>query len=277
MMGGMTPNLTLFSGANARACLGASQYAYANPCSLVSDLAHGVMIEREDARILAWRGSVSMQDWITDFSAWRVSAECGVGGAEVHAGFWKALNSVRDQVLALAQSGTKPLFIAGHSLGGAMAVLAAELLVRAGVAVAGVYTFGGPRVGNRAWAKAYSQLQIGDLRSQSEQGVTTLGRITFRLINACDIVPRVPLLPLLSIKGLWAAVRRPVSTLKTLGYRHGGRAVFLPAIGAMETDPPLWFLLLSDAAGIYREWSQGRVALLADHAIERYQERVQGV
>ena len=80
---------------------------------------------------------------------------------------------------------------------------------------------------------------------------------TWRVVNGADVVCRVP---------SWCA-----------GWRHVGREVFLPAIGGMVTGPRLWLKVLSDLAGTYREWTQGRVAQLADHPVQNYVGAVRAI
>ncbi|CAM9919266.1 unnamed protein product [Phaeothamnion confervicola] len=74
----------------------------------------------------------------------------------VHGGFWAAERVLIDPVLSEIQrlqkeNPTFDVYVTGHSLGGALAVLAALDIVETGIPVR-CYTFGMPRVGNRAWA-----------------------------------------------------------------------------------------------------------------------------
>jgi triacylglycerol lipase len=91
---------------------------------------------------------------------------------------------VREELLAaIAGTECRQLWLTGHSLGGALAMLAAnELFSRAerGAApIAGVYTFGQPRVGNAGFRDAYDTLLKGR---------------TFRIVHGDDVVPRIPCL-----------------------------------------------------------------------------------
>ena len=108
----------------------------------------------------------------------------------------------------------KKLFIAGHSRGGAFAVLAAAALARLqddGLPEIGaVYTFGQPRVGNGPFI----------------DGVESLGVPLFRFIHRDDPIPAVPPAGLLPQR-LGAAERLN----DRLGYAHGGVAVHLRADG----------------------------------------------
>ena len=74
-------------------------------------------------------------------------AVCHVGG-RVHSGFLRAFMEVSHDLDALwkEKSGGRKLWLAGHSLGGALATLAAAHLGRE--AVQGLYTYGCPRVGD---------------------------------------------------------------------------------------------------------------------------------
>lgn len=101
----------------------------------------------------------------------------------VHAGFWSAYLSVRTQLLsavesALAREGTEYLYCTGHSLGGALAQLAAyDLSINfPALRHIQVYTLGAPRVGNPAFSSAY------------EARVPA----TFRVVVDGDLVPGMP-------------------------------------------------------------------------------------
>jgi len=106
-----------------------------------------------------------------------------MSGLIVHGGFWRALNQVwLSKIMPnIALLRSKPLWITGHSLGGAIAVLAAMRLFRelpGGPTAQGVYTFGQPRVAKLGFAAAYQ--------------ASPLWNRTFRFVNNMDIVPRVP-------------------------------------------------------------------------------------
>lgn len=235
----------------ARRCLQASADAYAGG-TVETSLAHVLIVEGSEEVIVAFRGTANIRDWITDLDCLMgienrdQKAKAG-NGAEVHIGFLRAVTSVFDPLLQILQAHDgMPVVITGHSLGGALATLCAKAL--AGKAkveerpnpIAAVYTFGQPRIGNSVFAKNYDAV---------------LGERTWRFVNEEDIVPRVP--------GLIA------------GYRHAGQEVFLTSPGSgLTVNPSIWVKLISDAVGLYQEWKQGRVALLADHFVQAYQARI---
>lgn len=100
----------------------------------------------------------------------------------VHAGFnrtvqtpWPPLAHAIEQ--ELDRDPDRALVFTGHSLGAALAVLAADLSQARGHDVSTVYTFGMPRVGDAKFAAAYN---------------ARLGARTYRFVLGEDIVPRVP-------------------------------------------------------------------------------------
>jgi pimeloyl-ACP methyl ester carboxylesterase len=113
------------------------------------------------------------RDYWTDA---RVQRRALSDGAWVHAGFTDSCNELMDR---LQETGllTAPRrwWLAGHSLGGALAVLAAERLASVpGQHVAGVVTYGQPRGGNE--------------RHAAKLGLLPLCRV----VHGCDAVPALP-------------------------------------------------------------------------------------
>lgn len=120
--------------------------------------------------------SAAMRDWLTDASIWPLEVE----GVYIHRGFHYALESVWDQLDATVADPLEDglaLWLTGHSLGGALANLAAYRFSREGVPVAGVYTFAAPKIGDAAFVADFHER----LGGRSQQWSTTL-----------DPVPRLP-------------------------------------------------------------------------------------
>jgi triacylglycerol lipase len=141
------------------------------------------------ATIVAFAGSdpLKIEDWITDLNA-QVSAD------GVHSGFENAVKSdkVRTAIEAAirnAPPGERALFFTGHSLGGALAIVAADFAMsQLGVKATAVYTFGSPRAGSQILFDRYTP---------------TLGGSTYRLIDGNDVVASVP-----SLAGVYRHVGR---------------------------------------------------------------------
>jgi triacylglycerol lipase len=211
-----------------------------------------VVYQSETDIVAAFRGTQSLRNFVTDICARRVALTAGgPDKAEVHEGFQRALNSVYDALLSAVEdlaSGPNPprLWITGHSLGAALAKLfawrIANLKSEISNALAGVYTFGEPRVGNAAFRDCYDAL---------------LKPCTFRVVDGEDFITRIPWL---------------------LGaYRHSGIEVFYSAFSlqpsAFQIDPPWWVKGVSDVFGTWQEYHAGhRLALLADHHVGNYVE-----
>jgi len=128
--------------------------------------------------IVTFRGTEpdKMKDWLDDLKVFLMPGPLG----PVHTGFLEALDSIgRGLFSALETTRTKAqsLWLTGHSLGGALAVLAVAKLLRSGHPVNGAYTFGQPRVGNSIFSENF------DLRFKEK---------LFRFVNHHDIVTRMP-------------------------------------------------------------------------------------
>lgn len=80
------------------------------------------------------------------------------------------------------------------------------------VRVAGLYTFGQPRVANPDLAKAIDQQLLARY---------------WRVMNHRDAVPRVP-----------------PPQLGEFNYQHAGTVVYLDEFGRARIDPPFWFTVL---------------------------------
>lgn len=106
-----------------------------------------------------------------------------------HFGFNLAWRRVRKQVLYWLDSikPEKGLILTGHSLGGAIAFLAAYELADRGVDA--VVTFGAPRPGMHGFAHEYNTRLCGSSRHGHNK---TLYGVTRRYTNDTDMVPRVP-------------------------------------------------------------------------------------
>lgn len=140
----------------------------------------GFIFTDEDQCVVSFRGSVSIGDWVNNASVdlvpWRA-------GGRVHEGFNAALNLVWMDISPIIKERAKgrTLWLTGHSLGGALAVLAAmRLRLEAAMVVDGIYTFGMPKVGDDDFAAAFTQHH---------------GNNAFTFLNEGDFVPWLPIIP----------------------------------------------------------------------------------
>lgn len=165
------------------------------------------LFRKREHIILVFRGTEKFQDWQTNLSLSlskflsappNKSSTKEISLGKAHRGFLKALKSIEaDVVETLDLWGARSipsteidsddqveppkLWITGHSLGGALAALAAVSLKCQDFNVAGLYTFGQPRVGD--WAFIRSAMN----RLNQPKPIPVK-----RYANNNDIVPLIP-------------------------------------------------------------------------------------
>ena len=96
-------------------------------------------------------------------------------GGHVHAGFAHAVREIEPKLTVVINRllAGRTLWFCGHSLGAALATLAADLYH----ATRGVCTFGSPRIGDQAFAAAFTERLVGR---------------SVRYVNNHDVVTHVP-------------------------------------------------------------------------------------
>jgi len=120
----------------------------------------GFIIESPQEIVIAFRGTSSTTDWISDIIASQKRFKYLQEDCLTHRGFTDIYSSARDEIIsALTQlSPDKTLYITGHSLGAALATLCAiDVAVNTAYSSPHLLTFGSPRVGDPAFAKAFAR------------------------------------------------------------------------------------------------------------------------
>jgi len=177
-----------------------------------------------------------MKDILADVKAWRKPArEKGL----VHFGFAQALDKVYDKIVRWIDEqklddGYK-ITCTGHSLGAALATICASRLD-----AHELYTFGSPRVGNRAFVK-----------EMKNDGIKH-----WRFVNNNDIVTKVPL-PII--------------------FRHSGEIVYINHHGNIR-KMSRWQRIKDQWRGRMRALAKGQPFDGAfDHSMDLYYQKVQNV
>jgi len=219
----------------------------------------------DDHIVVAFRGTESptslegIKDWLlSDALDLLIVPEGRLGtdlaaagvGARFHQGFVNAIaaiwNPVYEEVEREMKAAERPLWITGHSLGGALALLAAWLFLRRMVPVHQIYTFGGPMIGNEAAVTAFDREFAGKI---------------FRYVHVPDPVPKLPTVSL--VANQYGHCQKEI-TLGVAG-AAGAATDFMRELGKKTVDGILNATLLDDL------WN-GLKELIAAHGMDSYRK-----
>jgi triacylglycerol lipase len=182
--------------------------------------------------LLATRGTImtSAADWLTNL---HIGLESGPSGRPVHAGFNQVWRSFAPEIREfLRHRNPTVVHCVGHSLGGALAHLNADLLNTLGVGMVKLYTFGAPRCG------------IANFAGTLTDGLGA--EHMYRVHHAADVVPMVPLFPFLHAptRGRAYLVRNGNTGFVSFAahgmdsYQNGVAGLDWPGLGALP-EPPM--------------------------------------
>jgi predicted lipase len=152
---------------------------------------YGFLLASPTMNILMFRGTQRQLEWLENILAIQATYVHPVNGTvigKVHSGIYDFYHAhlaaaVKEAVQALDPK--QPLVIAGHSLGAALATFAAiDLALMLPEFQSGIqlYTYAGPRLGNKAFAETHSKLLPNH----------------YRITNLADMIPMLPLSKLLT-------------------------------------------------------------------------------
>lgn len=201
--------------------------------------------------VLAFRGTQSTRNWDTNCQTRLIHPAGTDAPLRVHEGFYSAFERLSDgatgirekmKELQIATPKDVPIYITGHSLGGALAQIATAVL--GDDRVAACYTFGSPRVGNYIfdlWVKPPS----------------------YRVINYADIVPQVPI---------------PVPFV--MSYRHSGDPRYMPDVvsgSPYRFEPSLLQQFGQLAKAIVQVIRAQSILGIEDHQISEYCRKLDAI
>jgi hypothetical protein len=131
------------------------------------------LASNEHLTVLSFRGTE--KDWRDILSDIKIRFYRDKSGAKISTGFSEAYALVAKEIAeALGKLDLRlPLYITGHSLGGALGVIA-SMRIRPSDRIAACYTYGCPRVGNAEFVSQLWKVPV------------------YRQVHSSDIVPRVP-------------------------------------------------------------------------------------
>ena len=203
------------------------------------DGAQCYLIWNDDDAVVIFRGTEPKQwsDVKADLNAFKRRGRYKHG--YVHSGFQGELDKIWDELdTELSVLEDRNIHVTGHSLGGAMATLAAKRISEEYDNVHCLHTFGSPRVANRQWCKS---LEVPHYRFQ----------------NNNDVVCKVP---------FWM-----------MGYRHHGTNVYMNYKGRV-VKYRWWRRMIDNLRGRLRALTKFQLFDgVYDHNISTYASRLKDV
>ncbi|KAH7417606.1 lipase [Cadophora sp. MPI-SDFR-AT-0126] len=132
------------------------------------------------AIVISYKGSKTFANFVADLLVPKGSCSDLISGCKAHQGFLYAWGDVKTNTMAAVKSAkaaypSYSIILTGHSLGGAVATIAAAYLRKAGYAC-DIYSYGSPRVGNEAFVN-FVDGQAG---------------VHYRVTHTDDPIPRYP-------------------------------------------------------------------------------------
>lgn len=140
----------------------------------------GFVLTSKTASIIIFRGTQRTTEWIGDILLFQKNYE-GFANSKIHSGFANIYKDLAQQTREIANqlNPSVPCYVSGHSLGSALATLAAvdlALKVPKLKEQIRLYTYAGPRVGNSNFAQMHSQIVPN----------------SYRIFNLADSIPLSP-------------------------------------------------------------------------------------
>jgi triacylglycerol lipase len=201
--------------------------------------AQAALVENSSYLALVFRGTDEPADWIDNINAFPEQALFGA----FHRGFLHSVQDIWDPLFAryseLNRQKPRALFVTGHSLGGAMAIVASSILIQEDEAFTSTYTFGQPRTITRDTGRIYN------IEAKSK---------TFRFQNNNDIVTRAP--------------------ARIMGYTHVGTFLYITHQQQIQQDPGRWLQVLDSTGGAMDSIKEKGLDAVADHGMTNYLDAV---
>ncbi len=146
--------------------------------------------KKQDTLMVVFRGSDCRLDYLTHIQFWKMTVPYSnfSSAIRMHTGFVHAYKSdgVRNIIMSYVDGDVKKITVTGHSYGAALAVLCAvDLQYNFPDKEYEVALFGGPRVGNRAFADSYNHRVFKTMRVTNGNDIVT--KLPFKFLGYADV------------------------------------------------------------------------------------------
>jgi len=130
------------------------------------------VVEINDDRINI--GIAGSNDWKDLIDNLRIIGTSRKGYGRIPRGFYTNLDNLGHKILdVIKDHQDKPVFISGHSRGGAISFLVAIYLWIAGFTISDIYTYGCPNIGKSGFIKAIKKLKCNVLMYKNGSDIVT--------------------------------------------------------------------------------------------------------
>lgn len=213
---------------------------FENVVPVSNNSAQAALVSHQNYICLVFRGTDEVLDWKDNVDTFPTKALFG----DFHRGFWRSFNdvwgSLATELQKVQQHKIRPVFLTGHSLGGAMAMAAAAHFVHHDQPFTSLYTFGQPRLLLRGTAQIFN--------------MECKGRC-FRFHHNNDIITRVP--------------------TRLMGYSHAGSYLYISAEQEIHQESGLWFKFLDQTEDAISAVGNLKLDAIADHSMLLYLQAVE--
>lgn len=168
--------------------------------------------------------------------------------AKIHHGFALAYKAAADSLLRkvkiMLENDMRPVYLTGHSLGGALATVCSFDLVLSGIISSSdqvsVTTFGSPKCGNMSWVKLYNRVVPCHWRVQIDtDAVTMIPKVGYRHVGKTALVTSQGqlLLDPSALDTCFKTVKPSISSHKKPAYKMGLTMVCMKqGLNGLEED-----------------------------------------
>ena len=198
-----------------------------------------LVVYQSDKLIFSFQGTHNFSDFLIDA---KVKFKKCDNGFAFHNGFYEDVDAVWNKLSLIAAKSRVPIYTCGHSKGSAESrIFTYRLAMEKSIIVKASYGYGEPRSMSRITAIDYDKINIP----------------TYRFVDSSDGVNRVP----------WLCGK----------YRHVHSEIFIDEWLNLVINEPWYSHIPSDLSDIIKELWHRKLAVIDDHSISLYHDKLQKI